>query len=474
MASTKQKRQRKDTSGEGFREVLDASSDAVITAGEDGAVQFWNRAAAKMFGYTAEEALSLKVVDLVPEEYRERHKEGFGRFIKTGKGRIMGRAAIVKARRRDGTVFPVELSLAGYKTGGGWVLAAIIRDTTVRRNFEHKLAHQSRLLSKANKELAMLAKVSTLLSQSMESSELLSNILDTITRIELFKLERCGGILILRDGSLTLAAHLGHNGDFLEKHKSIRFGECLCGLAAETGEVITSGDSSEDARHTIVYKDMRPHGHIIVPLKAKNSVVGVLYLYLQKGSPVVDSTRKSFLESIGGMLGVAVSNSLLYEETRRLSLHDPLTGLANKRLLDMELERNFMLAKRYGRPFACLMLDMDHFKEFNDSKGHLAGDKMLQAVSKTMTAALRETDFAARYGGEEFFVLLPETAAGNAALVAAKILEAIRKTGVTASIGVAAFDKRMSGPASLVEAADRALYSAKKNGRDRVEVSSAT
>lgn len=469
MAPGSQK-QRKASPGEGFREVLEASSDAVITAGEDGSIRFWNRAAAKMFGYTAEEATGLKVIDLVPDEYRERHKEGFGNFVRTGKGRIMGRAAIVKAMRRDGTVFPVELSLAGYRSKSRWMLAAIIRDITGRRNFEQKLAHQSRLLSKANKELALLAEVSALLSHSMESSELLNTILDTITRIDLFKLERVGGIFILRDGSLKLAAHMGHNADFLERHKSIGFGECLCGLAAETGEVIASSDSTKDARHTITYKDMQPHGHIIVPLKAKNRVVGVLYLYLQAGRVELDSARKTFLESIGGILGVAVSNSLLYEETKRLALHDPLTGLANKRLLDMELERNFMLAKRYCRPFACLMLDLDNFKKYNDSKGHVAGDKALQAASRAITACLRETDFAARYGGEEFFIILPETALENAALVAGKILEAVRKTGVTASIGAAAFDTRMSGAASLIESADRALYSAKKNGRDRVEV----
>ncbi|CAG0928420.1 partial Diguanylate cyclase DosC, partial [Planctomycetaceae bacterium] len=293
---------------------------------------------------------------------------------------------------------------------------------------------------------------------------------DTITRIEVFKLERGCGIFILRDGHLTLAAHQGHNDDFLEKHKALKFGECLCGLAAETGEVITSADSSEDPRHSIEYKDMRPHGHIIVPLKAKRGVVGVMYLYAQKGSAAMDSGRRSFLESLGGILGVAVSNSLLYEETRRLALHDPLTALANKRLLEIELERNFMLAKRYGRPFSCFMADLDHFKEFNDTNGHVAGDLLLQKVAGVLTAQLRETDFCARYGGEEFFVILPETGIESAAVVGGKILDAIRKTGVTASIGAAAFDPGMRRPVDLIEAADRALYAAKRNGRDRLEV----
>jgi len=457
-------------SKEVFREVIEASTDAVIIAAEDGRVSFWNRSAGRLFGYGHEEAGRLTILDLMPEEYHERHREGFGRFVKTGKGRIIGKPVIVKGKKKDGTVFPIELGLAACKLGGRWVVAAIIRDITGRRAFEQKLAHQSRLLARANRELALLASVSSLLSQSMEFTALLNTILDTITSINLFKFERKGGVLILKDGVLELVAHLGHGEDFLEKHRSIKFGECLCGLAAETGEVITSVDSHEDSRHTITYGGMRPHGHIVIPLKAKDAVVGVLYLYLKPGV-AVDKDRKAFLESIGVMLGVAVSNSLLYEETRRLALHDPLTALPNKRLLDIELERNSVLARRCGRPFSCLMLDIDHFKKFNDRYGHVAGDRLLQSVAKVIRVSLRESDFVARYGGEEFCVILPETGADKAAIVAGKLRSAVKeKTEVTVSLGVAAFDPGMAAAADMVVAADKALYRAKDAGRDRVEL----
>lgn len=277
--------------------------------------------------------------------------------------------------------------------------------------------------------------------------------------------------MILRNGVLSLAAHLGHGEDFIAKHRAVRVGECLCGLAVQTGEVITSADSNMDARHTISYQDMRPHGHIIIPLKAKNSVIGVMYLYLQPEDKV-EGARRHFFESIGGMLGVAISNSMLFDETRRLALRDHLTGLANKRLLGIELERNFALAKRYGRPFSLLMLDLDHFKNYNDAHGHLKGDELLGAVAAAITSSLRETDLAARYGGEEFCVLLPETGLENAAVVAGKIREAVKAGAViTASIGAASFDAEMSGPEELLEAADKALYKAKEKGRDRVVAS---
>lgn len=452
-----------------FGEILQTSSDAIIVAGQDGRISFWNRAAEHVFGYSPTEAMDLGIVDLMPEEYRRRHREGFERFMATGKGRLIGRPVTVKGRRRDGTIFPMELSIAANNSAGKWTFAAIIRDITGRRAYEQRLAHQSRLLIKANKELAVLASVAALMSQSIETSTLLDTMLDAITQIDIFNLERKGGIMILRDGVLTLAAHLGHGEEFLARHRAIKVGECLCGLAAQTGEVITSTDSAMDERHTIQYKDMSQHGHIIIPLKAKGRVIGVLYLYLQPGVKV-EGARMHFLESIGGMLGVALSNSILYEETRRLALHDHLTGLPNKRLLTMELERNFALSKRYGRPLSCLMLDIDYFKRYNDAHGHVAGDELLRTIARVIRATLRETDFAARYGGEEFCILLPETWLESAVTVALKIRDAVKAdTAVTASLGAASFADAMAGPQDLLQAADRALYRAKGRGRDRVE-----
>lgn len=450
-----------------FGKILQASSDAIVVAGEDGRIVFWNAAAELLFGYAREEASALTIADLMPESYRDRHREGMERYMRTGEGRIMGAPVTVKGRRSDGSIFPIELSLAADRSCGQWVFAAIIRDITGRRAFEKKLARKSRLLAKANVELDILARVSALISQSIEMSSLLKTILDAVTGIDIFRLERRGGIMILRDGVLALAAHLGHNEDFLDRHRAVRVGECLCGRAVETGEVTTSLDSAADPRHTITYEGMAPHGHIIIPLKAKGAVVGVMYLYLQPGTRV-EAGRMHFLESIGGMLGVAISNAMLYEDSRRLALHDPLTGLANRRLLGMELERNFALAKRYARPLSCLMLDLDHFKRYNDANGHVAGDELLRAVARAIASSLRETDITARYGGEEFCVLLPETGLESAVIVAERVREAVRGVGITASLGAASYGRGLALSTDLVEAADRALYMAKEAGRDRV------
>jgi diguanylate cyclase (GGDEF)-like protein len=167
------------------------------------------------------------------------------------------------------------------------------------------------------------------------------------------------------------------------------------------------------------------------------------------------------------------------EELERLSVTDALTGLVNRRRLTSELEREVQRSQRHGRTFAVLMLDVDRFKHFNDTYGHQAGDAVLKRVAGGLQSCAREVDTVARYGGEEFLLILPETAAAGAALVAERIratTEQDRFTpeggdtelGVTVSIGYAVFPEHARTPESLIEAADQALYRSKQGGRNRV------
>ncbi|MFP4302535.1 MAG: two-component regulator propeller domain-containing protein [Spirochaetaceae bacterium] len=169
---------------------------------------------------------------------------------------------------------------------------------------------------------------------------------------------------------------------------------------------------------------------------------------------------------------VRVQNERLEEanaELERLSLHDPLTEIYNRRYFDSRLEEEVAFAQRSGRPLSLLMLDLDHFKEYNDRHGHVAGDQVLVSFARILERQIqRRTDFACRYGGEEFAVVLFDSDRGGAEEVARRILEAVRDIGVTVSIGVAV---RGAGAEeseqSLVQAADAALYEAKRGGRDR-------
>ena len=147
---------------------------------------------------------------------------------------------------------------------------------------------------------------------------------------------------------------------------------------------------------------------------------------------------------------------------------DELTGLPNRRTWDEELPKELARAKRGGRPIAVAMLDLDHFKKYNDGFGHPAGDRLLRAVAAGWTTRLRETDLLARYGGEEFAVVLPDCD-GETARQVLDELRLCMPDGSTCSIGVAIWDGHESGEA-LVSRADQALYDAKRSGRDRITV----
>lgn len=162
---------------------------------------------------------------------------------------------------------------------------------------------------------------------------------------------------------------------------------------------------------------------------------------------------------------------------------DALTGLYDRRVLRERLGAEFRRSRRYGRPIALLMVDIDHFKAVNDRYGHQAGDRVLTETARLLRENVRESDLVARYGGEEFVVLLAETAEADAATVAAKLHAAVREhdfrvegaaLGVSVSVGVAGLPESVAeDEEALLGLADTALYGAKRAGRDRIVVASA-
>jgi diguanylate cyclase (GGDEF)-like protein len=171
------------------------------------------------------------------------------------------------------------------------------------------------------------------------------------------------------------------------------------------------------------------------------------------------------------------------ESMRARSYVDGLTGIANRRYFDVALDRELRRAQRLGGPLSLLLTDIDSFKAYNDHFGHQAGDTCLSTVAQALAAKLkRPADVAARYGGEEFAAILPDTDAAQARQLAESIREYIASLNlphapsavrpyVTLSIGVASLEKgRLDEPKALIEAADKALYAAKRGGRDRVVV----
>lgn len=177
-------------------------------------------------------------------------------------------------------------------------------------------------------------------------------------------------------------------------------------------------------------------------------------------------------------IGAALAGIALRESLRQQNIKDPLTGLFNRRYLEETLEREMHRAKRNNSPLSLVMLDIDHFKQFNDRYGHPAGDLLLKEFGNNLRAHVRGQDIACRYGGEEFILVLPDATAVQAhqraetirqSLVSLDVdYQGVRLPTITASFGVAAYPADGDDWESVQRLADRALYQAKANGRDQV------
>jgi diguanylate cyclase (GGDEF)-like protein len=157
------------------------------------------------------------------------------------------------------------------------------------------------------------------------------------------------------------------------------------------------------------------------------------------------------------------------DRLKAIAYIDELTGLFNRRGFNESLAKEWGRSTRTGEPLSLLMIDTDHFKEFNDLWGHPSGDSLLRLVAQTIAAApIRSTDQTFRWAGDEFAVLMPNTSDDGARKVAARILDAVRQAGSSVSIGVVtAIADPGSSPETLIESADKALYQAKKQGRNQ-------
>jgi two-component system cell cycle response regulator len=254
-----------------------------------------------------------------------------------------------------------------------------------------------------------------------------------------------------------------------------------CGhIATSTEAMAYLADLADDAARSeeIVVTDLVDAAGpaLAVPLRRNERVIGVLAVARDVGEAPFDRLALDAVTALAAHAGTAVANVRAHEETSRQSVTDPLTGAGNYRHLKSTLAKEVERATRFDRPLSLLMLDLDHFKQVNDSAGHAFGDAVLREFARRLFGCLREVDVVARYGGEEFVVVLPETAAEGACAVAERIVEAVRRDlfragnksrTVTVSVGVSSFPDHGRTSSELMRAADAALYTAKRDGRDR-------
>ncbi len=237
--------------------------------------------------------------------------------------------------------------------------------------------------------------------------------------------------------------------------------------------------SRETAMPVLFEGEPFPAGSVayLHPLASGGEIFGVVGMVGKEESPFSEEGRKAAGRLIG-QAAALIHLALLKDYQEKYATRDGLTELYNRRHFDAEFPKELSRSQREGRPLSLLMIDLDHFKAVNDTFGHPAGDLVLKEVTRAIRRELREIDLLCRYGGEEFCAVLPGCASGEAVAVAERIRAAVESlpwggrsalpSAVTVSVGVATFPRPHSNPQALLQAADEALYVAKKRGRNRV------
>ena len=301
---------------------------------------------------------------------------------------------------------------------------------------------------------------------------------------EMLRSERAS-IMVLDEATneLRLKAASGLATD-LNAVGPIRVGEGVAGEVIDTGKPVLVTDLRSAGRKPApAERHYKTDSFISYPIAIGGRKVGVLNITDKSSGDAYDAVDLSLLEIIGPQVALALERAEWQERASEFELRsitDQLTGLPNLRYLEKRLPEELNRSTRYNYPMSFLMIDIDDFKIYNDRNGHQAGNDALQLTANCLKDALRAADVALRYGGEEFCILLPQTGHDEAQVIAERIRQRVRTEEfphgksqplgrVTVSIGVSTFSNELDTAEKIIGAADRALYQAKHQGKDRVE-----
>jgi diguanylate cyclase (GGDEF)-like protein len=217
---------------------------------------------------------------------------------------------------------------------------------------------------------------------------------------------------------------------------------------------------------------------LFMPLRLREQEPGYLAAFRRSGSPAFESHHIPLAALLGAWMATALDNQRLSEQVEKLAVTDDLTQVYNYRFLKTALRREMKRAARYRQDLSIIMMDVDNLKSYNDRHGHLRGSFLLRELARLISQMVRSWDLVAKYGGDEFTIILPQTSAEGAMAVAERLREGIERHAfplaapgqITISLGVASFPADGDSMTHLIAAADRALYRAKREGRNRAEV----
>ncbi|GAB4249928.1 MAG: diguanylate cyclase [Deferrisoma sp.] len=333
-----------------------------------------------------------------------------------------------------------------------------------------------------HEQVAAVRSLSQRFLGSLDPEELFRVILDEARKLTG---ARKGSLMVPEagNGALRVRAAVGMAEKVAERLR-LRAGEGIAGRVFATGEPIIVHDIELDPRFR---RKNRPRfdtrSFLCLPIRKNGHTVGVLNLSDKATGEPFEPQDLDVLETVLAQATLAIERSTYWaqsKELRRLSITDGLTGLLNRRYFQERLAQELDRASRHSHPLSLILIDIDHFKHYNDTNGHPAGDKALVLLGRILRASVRAIDVVSRFGGEEFAIILPETRKREAVEIGERIRKEVeafyfpgeeRQPGgkLTISMGVAAFPEDARDLRGLIQRADRALYLAKARGRNRIE-----
>jgi diguanylate cyclase (GGDEF)-like protein len=334
--------------------------------------------------------------------------------------------------------------------------------------------------ARQSQELGIFHDVAKALTSSLDLDSILQTILEKMA--EYFRPDTWSLLMVDEQKSeLYFAIAVGTASEAL-KNVRLKVGEGIAGHVAKFGEKLIVPDVRSDKRFTKrvdQMTQMETQSIICVPLKSKLRVLGVIQLVNVNMNHFTEQ-ESFFLQALCDYAAIAIENARSVERIQELTITDDCTGLFNARHLYKTLEAEVYRSARFGYEFSVLFIDLDHFKQVNDTHGHLIGSRLLAEVGYLIKAQLRLIDFAFRYGGDEFVVLLPQTSKDAALNVARRLRDSLRGScfckeeslnlNVRASIGLATYPHDAKSPHDIIRQADEMMYMVKNSTRDNIGI----
>lgn len=439
------------------RFALDTASDGIVTMDSDGRIVDANLEAERLFGIQAAEIIDLDAIEsIVAPADRDAVRTRVRMLAGSAKAPSISPRASAEMCRLDGTSFAADLLITATGHGAGRRIQLFARDTSTQLAAE-------RAVTEHVEDLAALLHVARELSGSEAAQQSRRAVCRAARRLSEGEFAHVFEFVADRN-VLTLTAADGSGIESLELPLTGR--KSLLSDAFQSGQPMFSGDMLVDER-----ADPEAAARVGIragcfqPIIRHGQTIGVLVVGWRHPFETLSPRVASLLALFATQVAAVLERADLIARLADLARTDSLTGLANRRALDESLTRELGRADRTGQPLSVALIDMDHFKRFNDERGHQAGDWLLAETARAWTRELRPSDTLARYGGEEFVVVLPNCTSA-AALHAIERLRGVVPAGQTCSAGLAT---RKPGEAydKLLKRADAAMYVAKRSGRNR-------